>query len=160
MDPSFKQMMVNCNVPESMQNWVDNEGLHDPTAFGLLASCEADITSDIIEVAISGKVVFASIKEKIAVKKLWLAARAAMKSDASSSAAGSSEAPLPKETADDIEDVWKSTHGFTLPENWLLIPQLQGKIWRGLAKKPVILEVLLAEAMRPLSCSERLSAQL
>ena len=147
-------MMVNCDVSDAFQTWMETEGCHDAQGLGLMAACEADVQSDIIDLAVAAKVPCATIKEKIAVKKLWMAARKAM-TTGDPSAAGGPESPMPKETADDIEEVWKKTHGFTLPEEWLLIPNLQGKLWRGLNKKPPVLEILLAEALRPLSCSDK-----
>ena len=130
--------------------------------FALIATDDASVTAECIRVAEAAEppVVFANAMEKIAVKKLYKSCTAA----AAAAAAGGSaavaplnpdKAEIPPQMIADLRAVWVDRHDFVIPDNWLLIPMLQGKLWRGLATDPPTIDILLVEQLRPMSCSDR-----
>jgi hypothetical protein len=64
------------------------------------------------------------------------------------------DAPMPTENPLDIQDVWFRKHDFVLPDAWLLVADLQGKLWRSLRGKQPVIDIILAEKIRQLSAGE------
>ena len=48
------------------------------------------------------------------------------------------------ETALDIKKVWAKKHEFVLLDSWLLIADIQGKLWRSLEQKSLVIDIILA----------------
>ena len=61
------------------------------------------------------------------------------------------EAPIPEPEAVDIAKRWDDRHNFVLPDNQLLIPNQQGKMWRDFHADPHALSVWLGNKLRPRS---------
>ena len=59
---------------------------------------------------------------------------------------------IPTVEGTNILDAWQSRHNFILPDAQLLIPTLQGRMWRDFQMKPPQITVWLAEAIRTRSC--------
>ena len=70
-------------------------------------------------------------------------------------AATPADQEISPETAADLATNWLKRHDFAIPDSWLLIPLLQGKLRRGLQLDPIVIEVSLVEPLRPCSCSDR-----
>ena len=51
--------------------------------------------------------------------------------------------------------VWKKTHGFTLPEGWLLVPSLQKLLWSEVNSDPPKLDIILLEGLRQQGCTNK-----
>ena len=66
---------------------------------------------------------------------------------------------LPKEVADDLTEQWKKRHDFVIPSTWMLVPTLLASIYRGIHSKPPSIVLLLPEALRLLSSTDRRSGQ-
>ena len=153
-DPAFDTLMDKYGVPDGFKDFLLKQGIVCAESFGMLASDEAEIKVEIIEVAKGAGVQFEQMAGKVAVKKLWKTCREGIKTQdkAESSAI---DAPLSKETEDDIKASWRTLHGFVIPEEWLLVVNLQGKLWRDAVANPPRIDTILVENLRPMSCSDR-----
>ena len=154
MESIFAQMGKDAGVSAEAMDWLKSQGITSPSKFGVLAAEEKEVRAEIIDMMTAGGVKFEKLDDKAAVKMLWLACRKNMKVE-SQEDGGEIDAPLPKETKQDLDTVWHRVHGFTPPDAWLLVPTLQGKLWRAFNQEKPKVEPLLAEALRPLSCSNR-----
>ena len=159
--PVFARMCDTSGVPTSFRNWLVAQQVLTAEDFSLIATNDASVTAECIRVAEAADppVIFANAMQKIAVKKLYKACTAAAAASGSSTAASSNlnpdEEPVPPATVADLRAVWVGKHEFVIPDNWLLIPMSQGKLWRGLNTDPPTIDILLVEQLRPMSCSDR-----
>jgi len=123
---------------------------------GLLAATEAEICKEILEVATAGGIKF-KLKDKVAVKKLWILCRKCVegKSGSGKQALADRDQPLTDEDVEETKGLWSTVHGFVLPEAWILSPVLIGRNSRDVTCTPPRLAVMLAESLRPRSCVEK-----
>jgi hypothetical protein len=106
----------------------------------------------IIPAAADGVVL--SIKMKSNIRKLWTACRKNMKTSGETKDDAEGK-PLGEAQAYDILEQWKTAHGFVIPDAWLLIPTIVGKLWRDVNAPSPKIEVMLVESLRPLSCYDK-----
>ena len=164
LEPSFKHLCTTCKVPEAFIEWLIKEEVLCTADYAIMAATEEQVTPEILDAVIGSdsKPIIVTVKGKISVKKLWLAAKQGQNvlnlvGQSVSGPGGDNAEALPKDTEIEVKDIWRKTHGFVLPESWLLVPSLQVKIRRGLKQDPPNVDVLLIEALRPLSCSDKAS---
>ena len=153
MDPAFVQMMMTCAVPDAFKKYLSDNNINDMDSFQLLASEERKVQVEIFDVAVAASVTLNAMGDKVAIKKLWRSCRTSVSK--ATSAAGSAllgDEPIPDENEKDIVAHWKHTHSFVIPESWLLIPTLQGKLWRSMAGVTAVIDILLVEKLRPVAC--------
>ena len=156
MDAAFAQLMMKIGVNEEFKNFLTDQGIMTGDALGRLCSTEAEVKAELINPAIAAGVKFEKLVAKSAVVGLWSACREAMKEKKESEDDNvNQDAPIPKVPSDNIIKLWDDKHGFVLPEDWLLTPILQGKLWRGFIAQPPRLEILLAESLRTLACKDK-----
>ena len=123
--------------------------------FGLVAATESDIAKDIIDVAAAAGCKF-EMKDKVATRKLWLVCRKLIDmKPVDTPAVVDQDTPLTEKEVSDLKGLWTRLHGFVLPEAWILSAGLIGRISRQVTCSPPQLEVILAESLRPRSCSEK-----
>ena len=155
--------MTKFGVSEAVQNCLKTAGVLDSDSLQILASTEAEVKSEIVDmingtVEASAPKLIADMAQKIAIKKLWRACKDTYK--AQEKAVASAEAvvaPIPNEQREDIKELWSSTHGFVLPEDWLLVESLQGKLWRGCGANPARIDTVLVQGLRTMSCSSQIT---
>ena len=159
--PSFKRMADNAGVDEAFQKWLATQGVLNAVDYDTLAANESEVIAQVLDVAAADGVDVELLKKKLAAKKPWgtcsrakTAALAVEKAEAAGGPAAV-EADISLETVFDLSEKWLEHHNFVLPDNWLLVPLLQGRFWRGAQADPPRLDVTLIEGMRLMSSSER-----
>ena len=131
----FNNMCAANGVENDMMAWLVSQDVLDEVTMACLSDDDAGI-KDLVKAAKASGVKFATVGKEAAVKKLWLACRKA--ADAPSKASSSStplpaqDEPILKEHEVGIKAEWSRRHDFIIPHSCLLVPSLQGKIWRGL----------------------------
>ncbi len=166
-DASFENLMSKFGVKDGVKECLRANGILDSDSFQIMAATETEVKAEIIDM-INGTVtgdqpiLIKDMGDKVAIKKLWRACKeTATAQQKAASSVDIVDSPIPKETSEDIKQVWSSTHNFVLPEDWLLVETLQGKLWRGATASPPRVDAILAESLRPLSCASRaMGAQL
>ena len=83
--------------------------------FGLLATKEDEVSKEIVDVAKSANVKI-ELKDKVAIKKLWIVCRKGIDVKIPSGPVNP-DAPLDDDDAKEIKTVWSKCHGFVLPED-------------------------------------------
>ena len=146
----FMNMGSEYNVPENFMAFMVTQGIADPESFALLASEEKEVKTDIFPIAESGNAKLTEVKDQVAVRKLWIACRKCM-NKAPSGIAEPADDGIPKESDTDILTQWKKSHGFVLPETWMLTRTLQKRMWAAYNSVPLTLENILMESLRLLS---------
>ena len=114
--------------PENFISFLGKNKVVDTDAFALLAAKEESIEKDILEVAKSNGAELTTLKDKTAVKKLWISCRKRLGNWQGGGSKPEND-ELPKEASIDLKAHWKALHGFTLPDGWLLSRTGQGKLW-------------------------------
>ena len=157
MNSSFVQLMMSSGTSTEFKDFLETQKIITIVDFARAAVTEEKVETDIIQPAIAKGVKFELIIDKSNVRKLWAACRASLNSEASDEAQSSvsHDAPLRPEQALDVNNAWIKKHSFILPESWVLVPGLVGKLWRGVHKDSPILEVILAEKIRQLSNGDK-----
>ena len=157
MDPQLAQIMTTLSVPEDFKQFIIAQGIKTAEDFGKLCSSEDGVKTEIIEPAKTANVKFDTLLTKSVIVQLWGVCRETIKTQAATKDDGNaaSDAPIPKPSADDIAKVWKNLHAFVLPEDWLLIAGLQGKVWRAITADPPTVPVLLVEHLRTLANKDK-----
>ena len=155
MDPAFEVLLKKYGVAADMQAFLLKNKIVNVTAYGLLATDEACVKPDIVEVAKAAGVKFDTLDIAVNLKLLWKTCRKSMTKEDDTENNASPDAPLNPETAASVLVQWEKHHNFTLPDAWMLIPQLVGKIWRDLQLTPPKVDVLLAESLRQVSCATK-----
>ena len=118
-------------IPERITEFIKAKGLADVETFAVIAAVEADLKTELFDPFAADGCEIKDIGEKTAVKKLWRACRAALPTnEAGASGANTTQAndELPAEVERDINRVWLSTHGFVVPDNWLLSKSSQNSL--------------------------------
>ena len=153
MEEALSKIIDACTgLPSGFKEFLAKQAILTVEALGMAATTEAEVKTELIDMALAAQVKIDVIGEKVAIKKLWKSCRETMEKKKSNGTTGAEQdEPLPEDTEIDIKMMWKSLHGIVLPEAWLLIPTLQGKLWRGACKSPPCLDILLLEKLRPLS---------
>ena len=154
---AFKDLAKTASLPDPVMVFLEGQGICSIEDMALAASSEDDVTVAIIDMAVAAKVKFEKLSDKVATKKLWLACRKHMETKKDSAKKNETEAdePMPDENAEDIADTWGRIHGVVLPDDWLLAPTLQGKMWRARELDKPRVDVLLAEHLRRMSNTEK-----
>ena len=62
---------------------------------------------------------------------------------------------MPLETVADLRAVCDAKHSFVIPDGGMLMPTLQGRMWRSLTATTASVDAILVENLRPMSCSDR-----
>ena len=89
------------------------------------------MATNILDAAKADNIDVKPLKVQASVKKLWALARKSMiAASLPSSHTGSTDGPIPDATMKDIQRVWGASHDFVLPDGFLLIDTLQGKLSR------------------------------
>ena len=119
----------------------------------LMADEEKDVWSCMCEPAGLQMSVREDAGQKIAVKKLWLAARKVLGSTDPSSVGSKGiseddEAPLPPGTGETLQEVWYDRHKFHLNGSRLVAEGMFNKIYRRIHAKPCKLEPPFLEKIR------------
>ena len=141
----FLSLMGKYEVSQKFMDFLVDQNVKSTDSFAILAGTESEVKDEIIKVAKGAGVPFDKLSDKVSVKKLWKACKSNVKSSEEASSS-SLDAPLPKDTEIDIKTLWEKTHGFIMPEDWLLVESLQGKIWRDVHSSPPKLDTILVEA--------------
>jgi hypothetical protein len=161
MDSAFVSACAGLNIPKQFQELLTQKGILLLEDFALMAATETDIKTEIIDWSKAAGVELVEVKDQIAVKKLWIAAR---KSNVGSSSVSSGDAAaeegVQKEPASGLLAMWKQKHGFTLPDTWLVSATNQKKIWKKVNATPPEVEILLMEQLRMHSQRSRISGTL
>ena len=161
MDAEFASSCAGHKVPTNFQELLVKKGILVVEDFALMAASEAEIKTDIFEWAKAGGAELVEVKDQIAVKKLWIAARKSGSGGSSSAAAEvNPDEGIPKEPASDLLAMWLQRHGFVLPDSWLVSASNQKKIWKSVNASPPGVEVLLMEQLRMHSQRSRISGTL
>ena len=152
---SFKLLIDQVSVASDFLDFLIKQKVFDEGALGLAAASEADIKTDLVDVAKAAGVKFESIGDVIQVKKLWSLCRKSMASSANRCEV-SVDTPLPDDVERDLKKQWVAKHGFVLIDAYLLTRTLQGQLWRecGNASRPS-LPLTLMESIRTLSCIDK-----
>ena len=149
MDSAFVLACAGLNFPEQFQELLTQKGSLLLEDFALMAATETDIKTENIDWSKAAGVELVEVKDQIAVKKHWIAAR---KSNVGSSSVSSGDAAaeegIPKEPASDLLAMWKQKHGFTRPDTWLVSATNQKTIWKKVNATPPEVEILLVEQLR------------
>ena len=161
MDAGFASMCAGMEIPEPFIELLIKNKIVSSADFALMASTETEVKTDIFEFAKAGGCELKEVKSQVAVKKLWMSSRQQLPGTAFANSGSASAAPeeegIPKESARDLVDTWKSFHGFVLPDNWLVTAANQKKIWKAALQSPPQVEVLLMEQLRMHSQRTRIS---
>ena len=160
--PIFEQMAVTTKAAtnEAFMRWLGTNGFMNAIDFAIMCDSEKACESQLIAPAEADGVKFVPLVQKTFVKKLWAAADAHRAAEAQAKAravgaAGTVEAEISPETVADLSAAWFKKHAIVIPDAWLLTPLLQGKLWRSIQLDPVVMDVLLVETLRPMSCSDK-----
>jgi hypothetical protein len=161
MDPAFGSMISGLGIPENFVKFLETKRICDSESFALLAVDEKEIKSEIMAMAKADGVHLTEPSDQVAVKKLWLACRKTMTTNAGSEPSGAFEQDnIPKEVAIDMKAQWQRIHGFVIPDAWMLSSALQNKLWKAANAKPRAVEVVLMEGLRLLSQRTRATGTL
>ena len=157
LSPELIVAADNAGIAADLRTFLVKQEILTLQDFGLIAATESDFAKEIIEVAAAAGCKF-EMKDKVATRKLWLVCRKLidMKPVAAPPVVDQ-DAPLTEIEISDLKGLWSKLHGFVLPEAWILSPGLVGRISRQVTCSPPQLEVILAESLRPRSCSEKTS---
>ena len=145
--PVFIAMQKTAGCSEAFCKYLADQQICDAESYGLLASSEAEVNDEILESAKAAGINFPILRERAAVKRLWTSCRRIMDKEGLAAAVPESapDTPLPVEAEADMKSVWHAAHGPVPPDSWLLIPSLQGKLWRGLHPYTPRIDVILLE---------------
>ena len=154
LEASFKRLFDAAGGSEAFEKFLITQKIFEIGSYGVLAAIESDVKAEIMDPATTAGVSFELLGDKVAPKKLWALCRKHMALHKPASPLEADE-PLPEETEKDIKHHWQSSHGFVLPDAWLLVATLQGKLWRGVCQNPPRIEVLMVESLRTLANSEK-----
>ena len=75
MDAQFLSLAQGLEVPQAFISFLEKHEIVDTDAFALLAAKEDTIEKNIIEIAKADQVDLTALKDKIAIKKLWMSCR-------------------------------------------------------------------------------------
>ena len=156
MDPVFLKLCNQHEIIEAARNFFIKEGLVTVEKFAAPACDEKEVQKEIVDPMIAGGVQFPKLADKGNIKLLWTACKKMGKQDdrENDDAAGT-EAPIKKEIRDDMDALWFRVHGFVIPDDWFLIANHQGKMFRSFNCETPRLEQLLLEEMRPMSSCDK-----
>ena len=155
-DEVFKRLVDHHTLGPNESAFLLEQGITTIEKMAILATSEADVKAEILDPMVSAGVEFKKLEQKTAVKLLWVACKKAAKSEGDIEVAGdSADAPLPKEVKDNIDALWSERHGFVLPDDWLLVSTLQGKMWRAMNQDKPKIDSILVEGLRPLSNTDK-----
>ena len=153
LTPEMKTAVANSGVTEAFEKFLVAEGILEMNDFGLLATGEDQVPKEIFEPAKAANVVLA-LKDKVAVKKLWLVCRKTI--DAKTGKAQlEPDAPMDVDDAKALKVKWSKVHNFVVPEDWILVPSQIGRLAKDCNALPPCLEILLAEVIRLRSSGEK-----
>jgi len=144
-------------LDETVIAWLSAEGVFDYESVALMAASEGAVQSAMIEPAVAKNVeCLKTIKGKITLTKFWVACRKLYETDrAPEPPISALDAPIPQVEDADLKTRWANKHGFVLPDAFLLIDTVQGKMWRDANAMPARVSVWLAESLRPRSCVDK-----
>ena len=150
---SMLKVMDTNRVGDKVRRYLFDLGATTLSDAALLADEEKDVWDCFCEPAGLVKSVREDIGQKIAVKKLWLAARKILGST-DPTAMGckqvveDDEAALPPGTGETLQEVWYDRHKFHLNGSRLVAEGLFNKIYRRIHSKPRKLEPPMLEKVR------------
>ena len=150
--PMLKVMDTN-RVSDKVRRYLYELGATNLADAALLADEEKDVWSCFCEPAGLLTTKREDMGQKIAVKKLWLAARKVLGSTDPTSVGSKQvveddEAPLPPGTGETLQEVWYDRHKFHLNGSRLVAEGLFNKIYRRIHSKPRKLEPPMLEKVR------------
>ena len=150
-EAKFVALASGLKVPNQFLNYLILKNLADAESMALLAAREEDLKVDIFDVLSAEGVPVTDIGEKMAIKKLWVACKKPMKEGGPSSS--SVVAPVEPVGLDpviegDVKKIWFSTHGFVLPDAWLLQPEAQKQLWKDVQLEYPRVQVILLARLR------------
>ena len=150
--PMLKVMDVS-RVGDKVRRFLYELGATNLADAALLADEEKDVWSCFCEPAGLLATKREDMGQKIAVKKLWLAARKVLGSTDPTSVGSKQvveddEAPLPPGTGETLQEVWYDRHKFHLNGSRLVAEGLFNKIYRRVHAKPRKLEPPMLEKVR------------
>ena len=155
LEVKAKAAATKAMLTENIEKWLIAEGLLEMSDVALLAKLEEQVKPNIIDAAIAASVTV-SLKEKAAIAKYWVICRAAYdNNNAPEAAASSTDGPIPPNDAADVKKAWAGRHNIVLPDAYMAIESIQGKIWRDATADPPRVTVWLAESLRTRSCLDK-----
>ena len=149
-DGEFDALAISLAFPAAFTKFLKDKGIADAESVALMASDEKELHRDIFDVAKAAGVDITQLNEKIAIKKLWIRCRKSLDTGSlsASTPAEKVEEGIPKEHAKNIKSLWERTHGFSLPDSWLLNAAGQRKLWNDFNNSPPKIELMLMESIR------------
>jgi hypothetical protein len=142
-------------ITTNIENWLISEGLVEMEDVALLAKLEEQVKANIIDIAVAASVKV-TLKENVAITKYWTLCRAAYDNkNTPETAASSSDGPIPPDDAADVKKSWSVRHNIVLPDAYLAVESIQGKMWRDATATPPRVAVWLAESLRTRSCLDK-----
>ena len=135
----------------------EDEGILTPEKLGLPCKQEEAVQGAIL--APSG-VAVRNFATRIAFIKTWWIRRSSAEKTRGIRSGKISEntgEALPKEVADGLTEQWKMRNDFVIPHTWMVMPTLLASIYRGIHSKPPSIILLLPEALRLMSSTDRRS---
>ena len=136
--------------PKFVEWFIDN-GLPDYSDVAVSGTSEDGFEKSILDIMVGEGVDEAKkAGNKVALKKFWIACRGQHNTDRTprSEASALMDDPIPKPEEKIIGGLWYGRQDFELPDSQLLIPSIQGRMWRGFNATPPQLSVLLPEQLR------------
>ena len=154
----FNNMCSKAGLENDFMAWLVGQDIRDEETFACAADSQADVR-DIVKAAKASGVTFATVGKEACVMKLWHACRKAISVEeckpAVTTPAADKDAPIPPEVELGLKREWDRRHTFVIPTSSVLVASLQGRIYRALLEDPPRLEITLAEALRPMSCTDK-----
>ena len=125
--------MDSAKVPERFRAFLLANNCSTVSDFATTCPKEELIGTDLIEASEIADLTFG---EKLAIKKTWIACRAAFGGGASGTSASQAKTGPGKKLPDGVEDrlrtMWHARHKFHLPGTWLVKEGLMTEIYNGL----------------------------
>ena len=168
---AFVEALATSKVKDEFKVWLKTEKIESLEDIALMASSEATVDKEIIDLSNAGtdggaKVIGAM--EKVAVRRLWLIARGLYDQKTAptngrnlalaSAPSANLDVPLSPELQISTDAAWLQKHGFTLPTAHMVMAASLGRIYRQAHAKPPELSVWLLEKVRTIDCADAKTA--
>ena len=148
MDTMFEKLITDAGVPTAASEFLRAQGIVNADKFGILASEEKEVKVEIIDMMLAGGVKLERLDDKASIKLLWRSCRKTISGGSPPDDGVSGDSAIPKAPKEDLDALWLRSHGFTIPDAWMLAPSLQLKIWRSFNDEEPVVVPLLAESLR------------